>query len=524
MTTTSSEAETETARLEEEEEKTNEDTDQPLLSPSKHSPAQWPAATPPHHLEDPAALPLLSSSSTFPPASFPFSFTTAFHVSLRVLLLLLLLLLVLHLASPYLSPAYRPRLSSIPFLPSSPLSSSPSLPDLPSHPPLSSLDAIQPALWSTPLVYPHPPLPAACIASWDGRFGNHIYQLMFLLSAAARHRLAVYVPIWAAYPQMFLDAMYRQDCPEPRDDGSVVRVLLPREQEWGAWFDRHPLEDREGKEVTPAHAWANASRQGVAMYQGYFQWHHAGYRPYERLLRASVRLNPPLEQTLQAMWYEVLYAVPDDTLLVGVHLRRGDYSNNHNCVFCRIPTWWYFDWIRRLRADGRAAQHALQQQQMYEEAAMQALGFTADTRPPPRNPLCQHNTSLPTVTGVRLCFLLTSDEIDSTLVEFIGHNEAVTTRKEAQAALGREVLLDMHELPDFLVDWWLLTRTAMVGVSHSTFSYTAVLFNVNEGAGSYWRPDPETKTVEEFRPWEVDFNHEAFANLPQLGLTAPLGT
>ena len=337
---------------------------------------------------------------------------------------------------------------------------------------------------------------------------------MFILSAAAHHHLAVYVPVWPGYPQLNLEACYRQECPQAQPDGSVVHVTVPFQTEWGAWFEHHALNDPTFLDVNPPGAAANASRQGVAVYQGYFQYHAAGYRPYEALLRSHVKLRPALESVLEALWAEVLYAVPDDVLVVGVHLRKGDFRDGPNCVFCRIPTWWYYQWLRRLRANDSSAQRALQHQQLYEDTAMRAQGFTNATRPPPRHRLCDDAATRPTVGGVRLCLLVTSDEVELSVIEFRVRNETAIPARDVVKLMPKEVALQFSELPDFLLDWWLLTKVAMLAVSHSTFSYTAALFNVHGGAGSYWRPDPDTKTVEEFQPWDTRYNHESFAHLP----------
>ena len=56
----------------------------------------------------------------------------------------------------------------------------------------------------------------------------------------------------------------------------------------------------------------------------------------------------------------------------------------------------------------------------------------------------------------------------------------------------------------------MLGCCTLMAVSHSSFSYSAALFNAHEDRGSYWRPDPALEGLSSFQPWHVQYEDNAF--------------
>ena len=438
--------------------------------------------------------------------------------SSMVALVLFLLLLCLSYLPP---PSLQQLLSPTPPSPSSLLSSS-----SPVAAPLSSIPSSS-------------ALPGVCLQEWSGRWGNHVYQLMFILSVASCHQLFPYIPAWDN-GALGLSSTFFAVCPQVQAgeaSSGVIRVRVPQEKQWGPWFQEHPLLNlSRGQEVTPSEAAANpvaVRERGVAVYGGYFQFHHSGYRPYRPLFRQHIRLEERRERALTEMWHRLLFATPDDVLLVAVHIRHGDYSADASCFYCRIPIQYYLTWLDQLRSNHTAAltspvpsssqptsalQRALQVQQREEREAQQSSLFHRSVPvvgqegrailPPP--PPCLSLAGVSTSSSIPICLLLLSDDVDGAKASFLQANESVLTSAE----VVRHFLPAGWDVSDIVgwdvLDWWLLTRASMLAISHSSFSYTAALFSTRGDEGSFWRPRPGMSSLAPFDPWDSQYEDSAF--------------
>ena len=365
------------------------------------------------------------------------------------------------------------------------------------------------------------PLPAVCMSGWPSRWGNHIYRTMFLLSAASRHGLHPYLPAWDS-GFMGLSAQFFSTCPAAKNDSSVVHVLVAEQKQWGGWFDQHPLTNLSGHQIVPASAASDPlsiAQRGVAVYSGYCQYHHSGFRPYKDVFAAHMRPEARREWALEQMWHRLLFALDDTVLLVAVHVRRGDYGElTDGCFHCRIPVSWYVSWLEQLRANHTLTingvrssssqlplRRALQSQQAEERQARQTGQSYADPLVLPPVGACSDLFSL--TSSVSVCLLVVSDAIEQVSAEFRAANEHVLTSADVLRYLPTGWELDDLAAPHAL-DWWLMTRAAMLAVSQSSFSYTASLFSrysEMEGEGHFWRPQADVGAMSAFDPWSVQY-------------------
>ena len=359
-----------------------------------------------------------------------------------------------------------------------------------------------------------PRYPALCVA-WQGRWGNHVYQTMFILSAAARHpTLVPYLEPFTGSELLQMTDRYPRGCPQPGRDGQ--RRPSKWNVDWGEWFDLDPLQG------------AKAGEEHVVVYEGYFQYNHSGYLPYRPLLQLHMRPKPVIEALLEAVWFNFLLSLPDDVLVVGVHIRHGDYAEKDCHPYCRVPVPWYIHWLRQIRADPavvdasgrRPLQAAWEAQRANKEAARlryrqpsNAVDFFASL---PASTLCEGpntststSTSTSTLSSVRVCLLLATDDVAAVTAEFRAAGEAVTSPADVVRAAPSQAALS-GEVTDFFVDWWMLGQCSLVATSHSSFSYTAALFNSYQERGSYWRPDPVLKGISSFLPWHSQYKDTAF--------------
>ena len=174
---------------------------------------------------------------------------------------------------------------------------------------------------------------------WPGHWGNHVYQVMFVLTAAARHHergLVPHVEAFRGSQLLQLSVRYPRACPEPGVGG--VKWYSRYLHTWDWEFDEPPP---PGEPDGPH----------VSVYKGFFQFNHSGYLPYRPMLQLHMRPRPVLEALLEAAWFAFLLSLPDDVLVVGVHIRHGDYGEKDCHPYCRAPIPWYTAWLQQMRSD-----------------------------------------------------------------------------------------------------------------------------------------------------------------------------
>lgn len=148
-----------------------------------------------------------------------------------------------------------------------------------------------------------------------GRFGNHVFQYMFLRCYAKDRGLSVETPDWlgrylfgADDPLLGNTSAYR----EVRQDGLV-------------------LDDCQI--VNSEEVLANAD------FNGFFQYRTSYYRPHRDFIRSLFAPSPAVRETLAAARkaFDAL-----EGPVAGIHIRRGDYGYGPYFI---APAQWYLDWL-----------------------------------------------------------------------------------------------------------------------------------------------------------------------------------
>ena len=396
-----------------------------------------------------------------------------------------------------------------------------------------------------------PRFPAVCLTSWEGQWGNIVYQLMFLLSYARRHNLTAYVrpakpkgssPQWHGWHITYVDQLYgTQPCPW-RQAGAVLQVEYGKREDWGDSMRVPPSEQREGDATLTVHdsstrtAVDDRSGSGsdrlVVLHRGYYQFHTSGYRPYRDWLTRHMRPKADVEALLLSLWYQLLLQIPADMLLMAVHVRHGDYRDEVGYMFRRIPLQWYYSWIdawqhndARYLALSSSTPHdeikrSLARQQVEQSRARERTQldelvqplYTSSHRTFCRPTNRSSSTLLtPPSTSPSLCVLVVSDD-PHVSEAFNERGYATATPRDVLSFLSSNTVLS-EEVSGWYLDWWLLTRVGVVATSHSSFSHTATLYNVWGGEGSYWRPDPVAMRLTQYEPWDSQYEHHVFKDV-----------
>ena len=151
----------------------------------------------------------------------------------------------------------------------------------------------------------------------QGRFGNWMFQYMFLKCYALKHDLQVQTPHWPGHILF--------DC-----NDRLPTVALPtyphtthsQEQEI-------PLLQQDGA-ITSVD------------FTGYFQYHTRVYAPYQNYIQKLLTPRRDLVKQLDSAIQQIL---PSGSTLVGLHIRRGDFGADQ---FYITPTSWYVQLLQQI--------------------------------------------------------------------------------------------------------------------------------------------------------------------------------
>ena len=187
------------------------------------------------------------------------------------------------------------------------------------------------------------------------------------------------------------------------------------------------------------------------------------YAPSLRLLREYVRPADELAVVLDRVHSHLLSHFCYRALMLGVHIRRGDYSSDDGAYFRSIPVQWYIDWVEDMQ---------LHPERVFEPAQQAQDGECTGAGQP-----VKRVESLTRAADNDVVLVLISDEADRVAEEFAAHNLSVlTSRQLLEQAVGPYLSLTPL-VTSFYFDWWLFGQLHVSATSHSTFSYTAAMFN-----------------------------------------------
>ena len=240
-----------------------------------------------------------------------------------------------------------------------------------------------------------------------------------------------------------------------------------------------------------------------------FQYDSALYAPSLRLLKEYMRPTAQLVPLLSRIHQQLLSEYCHRALVVGVHIRRGDYSSDVGAAFRSIPVQWYIDWVMDIKQHPERLLRPARQQQ---DAA---CGATTEQ---------QQSAG----SGDEVVILLISDEPVQVAAEFAAHNLTVITSQQLMRQSLGPFLALAPLVSSWYYDWWLFGQLHVTATSHSSFSYTATMFNSlltdhllsqpSESASAqrvtarpyFFCPNSTTLSLTEFDPWHVAYYHLQF--------------
>ena len=176
----------------------------------------------------------------------------------------------------------------------------------------------------------------------------------------------------------------------------------------------------------------------MAVYGGYFQFHHSGHALCRHLFAAHMRFEEWRQSALEAMWHRLLFALDNGVLLVPLHIRFRDHSAElDKCKYCRALIAWYTNWLSELRSDHSAGSSTLlsapqccsarwpnsRKRRLKHDAACCTTQWTDLHLPSLRRMPCSHlstsasspsSSSFSQPSSVPLCLLVVSDDVHVT--------------------------------------------------------------------------------------------------------------
>ncbi len=180
----------------------------------------------------------------------------------------------------------------------------------------------------------------------NGRFGNQLFQYLFLRLCARKRGLLIQTPKWAG------QEIFGFSDPPVATEPAVL-VSSEEISDLNAFIETDP---RLGDDVA---------------LKGWFHYHSSQFRPHREFIRRLFVLRPDL----RAYFSQALAQIRRSRRpLVAVHIRRGDYGYRH---FFRAPSCWYADWLR----SGPGAGPATPLVYICSESPEEVAPFFADWHP-----------------------------------------------------------------------------------------------------------------------------------------------
>ncbi|HLX36304.1 MAG TPA: alpha-1,2-fucosyltransferase, partial [Candidatus Binataceae bacterium] len=296
-----------------------------------------------------------------------------------------------------------------------------------------------------------------------GRWGNTLFQYMFLKAFAHEYGFECEAPDWPG--QRFFG---HRDRPLTRHhqvvlrdnmslisesannilapiDGEVNRVATLMERGRAVYLLNQLKIANDASELPFIHA----------DLEGLFIVHTHYLAPYREYLRNLLRPVPRLADELRRAIVKIRSL---GKTIVGVHIRRGDFDRCFSAQGFEFvaPLDWYHRWLDDLW-------------QRVEDPVL----------------------------------LICSDDPDMAArfarYKTIGANSL-------EVALPRELVADLpvpwQREVEYFRDWLLLTQCDRLAISNSTFSFSAAM--MNERCTEFVRPDPDRKTLVPFDPWNAE--------------------
>lgn len=275
-----------------------------------------------------------------------------------------------------------------------------------------------------------------------GRWGNQVFQYMFLRTYARRYSLDYQAPHWEGQRLFGLNDPPLGRYPLPRYfeeyDESVGHSNIRNYQE--AW--RFPIAPN-GKEVVGYD------------YHGYCQFHTSYYAPTQQFLWD---VFTPLEKLQKKMVPALQKLRQKGQTIVGLHLRRGDTGR---AIFYLTPNSWYRNWLEEnwSRLDNPVL-------------------FVASEEPSDVESFGDFNP-------------VSSPEL----------LELSSSRYALYNYLRQDLKRPTPQSMDWFPDWYLLTQCNVLLFGESTFSFSAAM--MNRQVQECWQSKLSTQQFHLINPWNA---------------------
>lgn len=278
-----------------------------------------------------------------------------------------------------------------------------------------------------------------------GRFGNQIFQYAFLRICAKASGATIQCAPWVG------QSLFGHSDPAVSvalnalvETGPNADALLELVPEFIPYVDKI-----SGKEARPIGIEALSEGTGSGDLLGFFQWHTSAYRPHKDFFRS---LFKPAED-IRAWIDEPMAALRrEGKTVVAIHLRAGDYKWIPQFAWTlMVPPQWWVEWLDTIW----------------------------DQLDDPVLYLC-------------------GDDVGAVRHWFSKYNHVTSDDLEMQPPEGLR-----NSSVGFYRDFFVMTQADVLGISNSTFSFSAAM--LNERAHTFVRPhwDFETRFTT-FDPWDAD--------------------
>ncbi|MEJ0067710.1 MAG: hypothetical protein WDO24_02075 [Pseudomonadota bacterium] len=250
----------------------------------------------------------------------------------------------------------------------------------------------------------------------NGRFANQLWQYAFLTFYGLRNNCRVQTPRWIG--QMLYG--FKAEPPDPSFARQAFTVFTGVER----------------------HLWTMSDPPVNLDFFGYFQEIPVSWRRHRQLLRRLFTAQPMFVELIER-WFK--RTVPPDATVIGIHVRRGDYSYfDHNSMpwFRPIPTEWY-------------------------DAFLQELWPTLE----------------------RPVLFIATDDAAAVVPHFAQYEPFIVPDNE----------IAIPELA-FLPDFWCMQRSAILAASNSSFSRMAALLADDRQIA--YLPNMKTQRFERYDAWQ----------------------
>lgn len=275
-----------------------------------------------------------------------------------------------------------------------------------------------------------------------GRWGNQVFEYIFLRTYARRYALDYHCGSWVG--QML---MGHSDPPLPEN----LPTYIERR-------DDFIIRDEQGKDIGVhphlglAYPPDGDEVRGHDM-EGYCQFHTSYYAPYRDFIRG---LFVPIPSILERMAPAVYCLCAQGVTIIGLHMRRGDTGR---FIYYLTPNEWYLQWLKEHWQD-------------YEDPVL----FIASENPDDLEVFAEYN---PVSSASLLSLSSTAYNV---------YNYLPSERKYPTPLCM-----------DWFPDWYLLTQCDVLVFGNSTFSYTAGMMNLE--LQQAWRSRLSTQQFELIDPW-----------------------